>query len=125
MTDPTLRGKRTVVRVVAWQAATAAVAALCFAVFSGRRSAVAALCGGLIVAIGTAVFGWRLFASGVASAQVVKRGLMAGEAMKWLWLVLAVWLALTRLKLEPLPLLVGLIVAQFGYWFGLVGRNKG
>ncbi|MBS0612164.1 MAG: ATP synthase subunit I, partial [Proteobacteria bacterium] len=79
MTDPTLRGKRTAVRVVAWQAATAAAAALCFAVFSGWRSAVAALCGGLIVAIGTAVFGWRLFAPGVASAQVVRRGLLAGE----------------------------------------------
>ena len=81
--------------------------------------------GGLIVAVGTAAFGWRLFAPGVASAQVVKRALMAGEALKWLWLVLAVWLALTKLRLAPLPLLAGLMAAQFGYWFGLVGRREG
>lgn len=123
MTDPMLRAKRTVVRVVVWQAATGLAVALCFAVFADGKAAVAALCGALIIAVGTAVFGWRMFAPGIAGAPVIKRALMAGEAMKWLWLVLAVWLALTWLKLAPLPLLVGLIVAQFGYWFGLVRRE--
>ena len=125
MIDPMLRGKRTVARVVALQAVTAMVVALGFAAFSGWPAALAALCGGLIVACGTGLFGWRLFAPGVASAQVVRRALLAGEALKWAWLVLAVWLALTRLKLAPLPLLAGLMAAQFGYWFGLVSRNKG
>ncbi|MFO1468426.1 MAG: ATP synthase subunit I [Steroidobacteraceae bacterium] len=125
MTDPTLRGKRTVVRVVVWQVATGVLVALGFGVFSGGWAGASALAGGLIVAVGTAVFGWRLFAPGVASAQVVKRALMAGEALKWLWLVLAVWLALTKLRLAPLPLLAGLMAAQFGYWFGLVGRREG
>lgn len=125
MTDPTLRGKRTVVRVVVWQALSGAAAALCFGVWSGGWAALSALAGGLIIAFGTAVFGWRLFAPGVASGAVVKRALMAGEAMKWLWLILAVWLGLAKIKFAPLPLLVGLIVAQFGYWFGLVSRNKG
>lgn len=123
MNDPLLRGKRTVLRVVVWQAATGLVVALCFAIFAGRSSALAALCGASIIAVGTAVFGWRLFAPGVAGAQVIQRALMAGEAMKWLWLVLAVWLALAKLKLAPLPLLIGLIAAQFGYWFGLVRRE--
>jgi len=50
--------------------------------------------------------------------------MMAGEMLKWFWLVLAVWASLTKLKLLPMPLLVGLIVAQFGYWFGLVGRDR-
>lgn len=125
MTDPTLRGRRTVVRVVVWQAASAMAAAVCFGVFSGRWAALSALAGGLIIAIGTALFGWRMFAPGIASAAVVKRAMMAGEAIKWLWLILAMWLGLTQLMFAPLPLLVGLIVAQFGYWFGLVSRNKG
>ena len=83
-----------------------------------------ALAGGAIVAIGTAVFGWRMFAPGIASAPTLNRAMMAGEMLKWFWLVLAVWASLTKLKLLPMPLLVGLIVAQFGYWFGLVGRDR-
>jgi hypothetical protein len=39
--------------------------------------------------------------------------------------VLAVWAAFARLKLSPLPLLTGLAVGQFGYWFGLVGMKRG
>ena len=125
MTDPTLRGKRTVVRVVAWQALSGAAAALAFGVWSGWWAALSALAGGLIIAFGTAVFGWRLFAPGIASGAVVKRAMMAGEALKWLWLILALWVGLTKIRFAPLPLLVGLMVAQFGYWFGLVSRNKG
>jgi len=81
MSDPTLRGKRTVVRVVVWQAISAAAAAAGFGVFSGGWPALSALAGGLIIAIGTAVFGWRMFAPGVASAPVVNRAMMAGEAL--------------------------------------------
>lgn len=125
MTDPTRRGRRTVVRVVLWQAASSLVAAACCGVFANRWAALSALAGGMIIAVGTAVFGWRMFAPGVASAPVLNRAMVAGEALKWLWLLLAIWLGLTRLKLAPLPMLAGLIVAQFGYWLGLANRNKG
>jgi hypothetical protein len=30
---------------------------------------------------------------------------------------------LSRFKLDPLPLLTGLIVAQFGYWLSLAGTR--
>ena len=124
MTDTVNRAKRLVARVVLLQAASAAVVALLFGATSGARAAISALAGGLIVAIGTAVFGWRMFAPGIAGAAVLKRAMMAGETLKWFWLVLAVWAGLTRFKLLPLPLLTGLSVAQFGYWFGLMGRNR-
>ncbi len=124
MSDTVNRAKRLVVRVVLLQVATALAAAAVSGAYSGSRAAVSAMAGGCIVAIGTAVFGWRMFAPGIASASVLNRAMMAGEALKWLWLVLAVWAALTKLQLLPLPLLAGLISAQFGYWFGLVGRNK-
>ncbi len=124
MTDTVNRAKRLVVRVVLLQIATALAAAAVFGVFWGSRAAVSALSGGCIVAVGTAVFGWRMFAPGIANASVLNRAMMAGEALKWLWLVLAMWAALTKLQLLPMPLLVGLICAQFGYWFGLMGRNK-
>jgi F0F1-type ATP synthase assembly protein I len=124
MTDTVNRAKRLVVRVVLLQIATAVGVAAVFGVFAGSRAAVSALSGGCIVAVGSAVFGWRMFAPGIASATVLNRAMMAGEALKWLWLILAVWAALTKLQLLPMPLLVGLISAQFGYWFGLMGRNK-
>jgi len=124
MTDTVKRAKRLVARVVLLQAASAVVTALIFELSSGSRAAMSALAGGAIVAIGTAVFGWRMFAPGIASAPALSRAMMAGEMLKWFWLVLAVWVSLAKLRLPPLPLLVGLIVAQFGYWFGLVGRNE-
>jgi hypothetical protein len=49
--------------------------------------------------------------------------MFAAETLKWLWYVLAMWLALTRLKSMPLPLMAGLIFAQFGYWAGLVNKR--
>jgi F0F1-type ATP synthase assembly protein I len=124
MTDTVNRAKRLVVRVVLLQVATAVGVAAVFGVFAGSRAAISALSGGCIVAVGSAVFGWRMFAPGIANASVLNRAMMAGEALKWLWLILAVWAALTKLQLLPMPLLVGLISAQFGYWFGLMGRNK-
>lgn len=124
MTDTVARAKRLVVRVVLLQIATALAAAAVFGGFSGSHAAVSAMAGGFIVAVGTAVFGWRMFAPGIANASVLNRAMMAGEALKWLWLILAVWAALTKLGLLPMPLLVGLISAHFGYWFGLMGRNR-
>ena len=124
MTDTVNRARRLVVRVVLLQVATAVGVAAVFGVFAGSRAAVSALSGGCIVAVGSAVFGWRMFAPGIANASVLNRAMMAGEALKWLWLILAMWVALTKLQLPPMPLLVGLISAQFGYWFGLMGRNK-
>lgn len=124
MTDTVNRSKRLVARVVLLQAASAVLVGMIFGLMSGSHAAVSALAGGAIVAIGTAVFGWRMFAPGIAPAATLNRAMMAGEMLKWFWLVLAVWAGLTKLRLLPMPLLVGLIVAQFAYWMGLVGRNK-
>jgi len=80
----------------------------------------AALTGGLIVAVGSAVFGWRAFAPGIAGAAIVARAMYVGVALKWMWFALALYVSLARLKLEAPPLLVGLAAAQLGYWVGLV-----
>jgi hypothetical protein len=42
-----------------------------------------------------------------------------GKALQWAWYVLALYLALGRLRLEAGPLLIGLFAAQFGYWAAL------
>ncbi len=120
MSEVPIRGYRLVVRVVLLQTGCAVLVALLFFAYRGSSSGIAALAGGLIVAVGSAVFGWRAFAPGIAGAARLSRARFAGVALKWLWFVLALYLALARLKLDAVPLLVGLATAQFGYWLGMI-----
>jgi ATP synthase protein I len=125
MNDALGVGKRLVIRVVFLQAGCAALVAVLFGALRGAAAGWSGLAGGLIVAIGSGVFGWRFFAPGIAPAAVLRRALFAAESLKWVWYVLSVWAALAHFKLPPLPLMTGLVVAQFGYWLGLVGMKRG
>jgi F0F1-type ATP synthase assembly protein I len=125
MNDMGRQGKRLVVRVVLLQTACAALGSALFWMLQGAAAARAGLAGGLIVAIGSAVFGWRMFAPGIAPAATLQRALFAAEVLKWIWFVLAFWAAVARLKLQPFPLMAGLVFAQFGYWVGLIGMKRG
>ena len=120
MSDALVRSYRLVVRVVLLQAGCAALVASVFLVFKGTSAAIAALTGGLIVAAGSAVFGWRMFKPGIAGGATLTTAMYAGVALKWLWFALALYLALSRLELDAAPLLIGVVVAQLGYWAGLV-----
>lgn len=119
------RETRLVMRIALLQTGSACVVASACLLLSGARAAAAALAGGLIAAVGSGLLGWRMFLPGVAPAAVLRRAMFAGEALKWTWTVLALSLAFARWRLAPLPLLSGLIVAQFGYWFALVGMKRG
>jgi F0F1-type ATP synthase assembly protein I len=114
------RSYRLVVRVVLLQAGCAAFVASVFLVFKGAQPAFAALVGGLIVAAGSAVFGWRVFKPGIAGGATLMTAMYAGVIVKWLWFALALYVSIARLKLDAAPLLIGIVVAQFGYWVGLV-----
>lgn len=120
MNEVLSRGKRTVVRVVLLQAGCAAIVASVFLVFKGAHQALAALVGGLIVAAGSAVLGWRVFKPGVAGGARLTTAMYAGVLLKWLWFALALYLAIARLKLDAVALLIGIVVAQLGYWVGLI-----
>ena len=116
---------RLVMRVVLLQMGCATVAGLLFWMTGGAAAALSAFTGGMIVAVGTAVFGWRMFAPGIAPAPRLFRAMVAGESLKWIWLVLAIWAALARFELMALPLLTGLVIAQFGYWIGMITLKRG
>lgn len=120
MSDVPVRGYRLVVRVVLLQTGCALLVASLFFGLRGGSSGVAGLAGGLIVAVGTAVFGWRAFAPGVAGAPVLNRAMYIGKALQWVWYAVAFYVAFARVKLEALPLLIGLVAAQLGYWVGLI-----
>ena len=119
MSDALVRSYRLVLRVVLLQAGCAVLVALMFLVFKGASAGLAALVGGLIVAAGSAVFGWRAFKPGIAGAAVLGTAMYAGVALKWLWFALALYMALARLKLDAAPLLIGIVATQLGYWVGL------
>ncbi len=116
---PAARGRALVLRFAVVQMLAASMIALGMGVFSGWTAVHAALAGGGVVAVGNVIFGWRLFAPGVAPAAQIARAMWLGEGLKWLWVVLAVWLALTTADLAPLPFLLGLVAAQVGFWLGI------
>jgi ATP synthase protein I len=120
MSDVPARRYRLVVRVVLLQAGCALAVACLLLVVKGASAGLASLVGGLIVAAGSAVFGWRAFKPGVAGAATLATAMYIGVALKWLWFALALYMALARLKLDAAPLLIGMGAAQLGYWVGLI-----
>ena len=123
MSNVPVRGKRLVVRVVLLQTGCAVLVASLFLVFKGHSAGLAALVGGMIVAIGSAVLGWRVFKPGIADGATLSTAMYIGVALKWLWFGAALYMAFARLKLAPAPLLIGLAATQLGYWVGLM-RSK-
>ena len=120
MSDVLARSYRLVVRIVLLQTGCAVLIASVFLVFKGAHQGLAALVGGLIVAAGSAVLGWRAFKPGVAGAATLATAMYTGVALKWVWFALALYIALARLKLGAAPLLIGMGAAQLGYWVGLI-----
>ena len=119
MRNTIAHGRRTAARFVLAQSLATAVVALGFLIV-GVREALAALVGGLAVAAGNAVFAWRMFAPGIASARRQAGALYAGEALKWLLLGTVFYLAFARFGMPPLPLLAGVLAALFTFWVALL-----
>ena len=110
-------GRRQARRVLTAQVVATAGAALAFLI-QGPGAALAALIGGAAVTLGSALMAWRTFGGGVGGAQVALLRLFGGLALKWLVIVGALYLALARWELPPLPLLAGLGAALVAFLFG-------
>jgi len=52
----------------------------------------------------------------VAPTRRIARAVYAAEILKWVWLVFALYLGLAVFGLAPLPLIVGVLVAQLAFW---------
>jgi F0F1-type ATP synthase assembly protein I len=91
--------------------------------WKGDAAGLAGVAGGLIVATGSALFGWWMFRPGVAGAPRLASAMFGAVALKWLWFLLALFYALARLKLAPGPLLAGMVIAQVGLW-GAMARPR-
>lgn len=102
-------GRRLALRVVMWQFAVAALVGLAF-LLQGRREAVAAAAGALVVALGTALLGARAFA-GMRGAGLALGRLLLGMILKWIVVIGGMGMILVQLKLPPLAAITGLAAA--------------
>ena len=82
----------------------------------GWRAGLAAWCGGGIIVIGNALFAWRLFADGIAPTRRIARSVYAAEVLKWAWIAIALYVAIAMLQLAAMPLILGVVAAQFAFW---------
>jgi ATP synthase protein I len=114
-------GRRLALHIVLLQLAVAALAGAAFLAL-GRREAISACAGAVIVALGTALFSLRFF-SGLSGAGMALSRLMAGMILKWFVVVGGLIIIVARFKLPPLAAITGLTAALAVYLFAF--RFKG
>lgn len=100
------------------QAVAAVIVGLLFLV-AGMASAAAACGGGLAVAAGNALLALRVFRPPLASGSITARRFALGTLLKWLVVLGGLFLILVRLRLPPLPALVGAMAATLVNWLAL------
>ena len=122
MRNSIAHGKNVATRAVALQLAGSLATALAAAVF-GWRSALAALAGGLAIAVGNLLFAVRLFGRGVVPARNALHAAWAGEVVKWFWVCAVLYAAIAVWKLPFLPLFAGLVAAQLCFWIALIATR--
>lgn len=110
MLNSAAAGRRQARQVVIVQTVTAALVALAFLVDSVASAAGAGLAG-VGVAVGSALMAWRSLPDRMLGAGAVLSRLAGGIALKWLVIAGALYLALARFELPPVPVVTGLSAA--------------
>lgn len=111
-------GRRLAAYVVLAQVAAAIAAGLLFWI-GGAASAVAALASGLVVALGNALLALRVFRPPLAAGTITMQRFALGTLLKWLVVLGGLFLILVRMRLPPVPALVGAGVATLVNWLAL------
>lgn len=102
-------GRRLALRILLWQLVVAVLAGLVFLAW-GRREAVAAAAGAVIVALGTALMSARTF-SGLGGGAGALAHLLTGLILKWVVVLGGLIMILVQYKLPPLAAITGLVAA--------------
>lgn len=113
------RGRRLTLRFSAAQMAVTVAVALTALLATNGMAAQAVILGGVIVTTGQLIFGWVMFAPGIAPVGRLYRSLWWAEGLKWAWLIAAVAMTFKMSALPPLGVLIGLLSAQIGFGLGL------
>lgn len=96
--------------------------ALAFWLHSPAAAAAAGLGGGLM-ALGTAVAGWRGFSRAAPAAGDALWRLVSGLLAKWLVVLVGLLLGLAVWRLPPLLLLAGLFAGELAFVLAAAKRN--
>lgn len=111
--------RRLATRVLAWQLVLVLAAAALF-LLQGVRAASAVALGGMLVVLGTAVLGLRLFAGrqrvGAGMALV---DLLVGMALKWMVFIVGLYVLLALWRMPALAVLAGMGAAMAVNLFAL------
>jgi ATP synthase protein I len=110
ITNSLAHGRRVAVRIVLLQITMTSLAALPW-LLSGKFHALSAWMGGLIIAVGTAVFAWRALAGVASAAGLALMRLILGMLAKWLIVIGGVILMVAKFQFPVLPTLTGMVVA--------------
>ena len=102
-------GRRLALHIVMWQLVVTVLVGLIF-LMQGRREAVAAAAGALVVALGNALLGARAFA-GMHGAGMALGRLLMSMILKWIAVIGGMGVILIKLKLPPLAAITGLAAA--------------
>lgn len=103
-------GRRLASKVILAQTVVAVVAGLAFLV-RDTPSAVGALAGGLVATAGTGMLAFRVFARTPAGPGAMVARFAAGTLLKWIVVIIGLYLVLGYWSLPALPVFVGLIAA--------------
>jgi ATP synthase protein I len=114
-------GRRIALHIVLLQLAVAALTSAGFLAL-GRREALAAFAGSVVVALGTALFSFRFF-SGLNGAGMALSRLLTGMILKWIIVIGGLLIIVAKMRLPPLPAITGLTAALIVYLFAF--RFKG
>ena len=109
-------GWRQALRVVAFQAVAALLAAAA-CLLLGPRAALAALVGGGAMVLGSLLAAWGAFGGGVAGAGTALGRLLLGTALKWLVVAAGLYLAMAVWRLPAVPALAGAAMAAAAFMF--------
>lgn len=103
-------------RIVRIQLLVAVLVALAFWL-QDARAAIAAAMGGGAVVLGSALLALRSFSAAPRPAGFALQGMLVGTVLKWMVVLVALYLALARFSLPPAPLLAGVISTTFAFLF--------
>lgn len=102
-------------RTVGFQAiATVATASVCLVAW-GAAAALGAMAGGVVVVLGSVLAAWCAMGGGVTGSGAALLRLVGATVLKWMAVVVGLFLALAVWRLPPGPVFAGVVVTVLAW----------
>lgn len=118
MSSPSSRDQKIVWRVAGFQLAAGLVCALAWT-GGGSRAMLAAFAGAALVTVATLASAWKHFGPIGEPAGRAATRLISATLLRWVVLIVGLYVLMARLGLSAPALISGLVLAMTGYLFAL------